>query len=189
MNSKFSAVTSASLFFFLILLSGCTEISNDNESPITNDGHNFSFSLLDGTTKQLIDYRGKVVIMDLWATWCSPCQVQMLELRKAYTNYSRDELEILSINIDERETASTIQNFLDQYKYYGYELKWIFAEELDNLDEYNPLGSIPRLCIFDKYGTLFWEHNGLTYYNRFPEGWTYEKIPLKEKIDQALLTQ
>ena len=186
MKSLISIILSI-IFLPLILLSGCTEISDENGSSTIDVGENFSFSLLNGTIKQLKEYRGKVVILDLWATWCTPCRTQILELRKAYANYSHDELEILSINIDARENSATIQNFLkNTYADNGYELDWIFARELDDLSDYNPEGTIPRLCIFDKDGTLFWDHNGLTYFSKFPEGWPYEKITLKEKIDQIL---
>jgi len=182
------AILTASLFLSLVLLSGCTGSSDGNGSTDdnTDTGHNFSFTLLDGTTKELKDYRGKIVIMDLWATWCQPCQYQMLELRKAYENYTRDEVEILSINTDYRETATQIQDFLDQFAYYGYNLDWVFAKEDDDLASYNPEGSIPRLCIFDQDGNIYWEHSGLTFYSEFPDGWTGEKITLKEKIETIL---
>lgn len=124
--------------------------------------------------------------MDLWATWCQPCQYQMLELRKAYANYTRDQLQIISINTDYRETLTDIQDFLSQFSYYGYDLNWIFANELDDLSGYNPEGSIPRLIIFDQDGNIYWQHSGLTFFSEFPEGWTGETITLKEKIEEIL---
>jgi thiol-disulfide isomerase/thioredoxin len=172
------------LIFTLILsitiFSGCTT------TDITDTGDNFSFTLLDETEMELKEYRGKIVIMDLWATWCQPCQYQMLELEKAYDNYSRDKLEILSINTDDRETIQQIQDFIDQFAEYGYNLDWVFAKELDDLSNYNPEGSIPRLIIFNQNGEIYWEHTGLTFYSEFPDGWTGEKTLLKEKIDELI---
>jgi thiol-disulfide isomerase/thioredoxin len=186
LRSYIPAILSVTIFLSLIILSGCTGTSDEDGLSEPDKGNNFSFTLLDGTTRELKDYRGKVVIMDLWATWCQPCQYQMLELRKAYSNYSRDELEILSINTDSREDIVKIQDFLDQFEYYGYSLEWIFAKELDDLSEYNLAGSIPKLCIFDKDGTIYLEHSGLMFFSELPEGWTGEKTTLKEKIDQML---
>jgi len=186
MKKYILALLSASLFLSLILLSGCTGTSDGNGSNQTDTGHDFSFTLLDGTIKQLKDYRGKVVIMDLWATWCSPCQYQMLELRKAYESYPHDQFEILSINTDPRESTSLIQEFLDEFALYGYNLDWVFAKELDSLDDYNPAASIPKLFIFDQNGNIHWEHNGLSFFSEFPEGWTGERITLKEKIDEII---
>ena len=72
--------------------------------------------ITDESIQELKDHRGKVVIMDLWATWCQPCQFQMLELEKAYKAYSRDNLEILSINTDSRESLAQISDFIDQFE-------------------------------------------------------------------------
>ena len=47
------------------------------------------------------------------------------ELKKAYDNYSRNDLEILSINTDQREGIQLIQSFLDQFEQYGYRLRRI----------------------------------------------------------------
>ena len=98
------------IIFVLIVvgITGIYAISNniDKDKNHNNDiekGENFIFFDLDGNEKQLNQYRGKIVILDMWATWCQPCQYQMLELEKAYSYYSNNDLEILSINIDSRE--------------------------------------------------------------------------------------
>ena len=131
--------------------------------------------------------RIKVIFLNLWATWCQPCQIQMLELKKVYENYTRDEVEILSINTDYREDISTIQNFLDLFKQYGYQLDWIFGNEIDSLSQYNPSGNIPRLSIFNREGNVTWQHTGLIFYSEIPDGWTGENVTLKEKIDELLI--
>ena len=164
-----------------IALSGCTDTTIDI-------GDEFTFLTLQNTQANLSDYRGKIVVLDLWATWCQPCQYQMLELRKTYENYTRDEVEILSINTDPDEGIQLIQSFLDQFEQYGYDLNWVFGNEIDNLNKYNPAGSIPRICLFDKEGNLSWQHTGIIFYKDFPDGWTGERITLKEKIDELLDT-
>jgi len=184
MNRKFLLNTSILIVLLTtaVFLSGCTTSNNEDN----NEGENFSFTLLDETTKQLSDYRGKIIVLDLWATWCTPCQYQMLELQKAYEHYTTDQLEILSINTDARESISTIQTFLNQFAEYGYYFEWTFANELDDLSKYNPAESIPRLILFDETGTIYWEHNGLVFFSEFPEEWTGENILLKEKIDELI---
>ncbi len=161
-----------------LLLMGCTTTDDS--------GEDFAFYSMDGTIKHLKDYRGKVVILDLWATWCNPCRYQMLELRKAYQNYSRDKLEILSINIDPREDLQTIQNFINQYAQYGYTLDWVFGNEKDSLDKYMTTGAIPTLCIFDQHGNLYFAHTGLIFFSDIPENWSGDKITLKQKIDELI---
>jgi len=157
------------LFLIIILfnlMTGCLDSSDDDE------GDNFIFNTLEGDTKQLIDYRGKIVILDLWATWCSPCQFQMTELKKIYENYSRNDLEIISVDIDPREDVELIQSFRYWFnETIGIELDWIFGMDNGSISEkYMKEGAIPTLCIFDKKGKLSFREAGVSVYLEIPPG-------------------
>lgn len=171
------------LILILSILSGCFDSSNNDGS---NGGEDFVFTTLDGSKKNLSDYRGKVVILDLWATWCQPCQIQMLELKKAYENYSRDDLEILSVDIQPGETAQLIQSFIDEFAKYGIELNWVFGLEYDNLDKYMTEDAIPTLAIFDQKGNLYFRHAGLSFFSEIPPGVPPDTPKLAPKIDKLL---
>ena len=169
-----------------IYASTLSDQPSENNNSDVDEGDDFAFTALDGSEMHLSDYRGKIVILDMWATWCSPCQYQMLDLKKAYDNYSRNELEILSINIDSSETAQQIENFIDQFAQYGYDLSWIFGMEDDSLDEYMPSGSIPTLCIFDQKGNLYFSHAGFSPYSEIPEGFPEDTVTLVQKIEELI---
>jgi len=55
---------------------------------------------LNGTPVHLDDYRGKVVLIDFWATWCPPCIAELPALKAAYTKYHDQGFEILSVSLD-----------------------------------------------------------------------------------------
>jgi cytochrome c biogenesis protein CcmG/thiol:disulfide interchange protein DsbE len=169
------------LVFFLSVFAGCTEEKSDT-------GEDFAFTTLDGETTHLSDYRGKVVILDMWATWCSPCQLQMLELRKVYENYSRNDVEIFSIDIDQRETIQQINSFLDIYNENSYELTWIFGMDDGSIWDTYKVGSggIPALCIFDRDGALTFSHEGLTVYNETPQGYPSDLTKLAPILDNLI---
>ena len=169
-----------------IFASILSDQSSEKNSSEVGEGDDFVFTALDGSEMHLSDYRGKIVILDMWATWCSPCQYQMLDLKKAYDNYSRNELEILSINIDSREDVQQIRDFIDQFAQYGYELNWIFGMEDDSLDEYMPSDSIPTLCIFDQKGNLYFSHTGISPYSEIPEEFPEDTVTLVQKIEELI---
>jgi thiol-disulfide isomerase/thioredoxin len=154
-------------------------------SPVGDD---FSFTLLNDETVKLSDYRGKIVIVDLWATWCQPCQLVMPELKKAYDSYSRDDLEIISINIDSRENAKTIQDFRDQFSEIGVELDWIFGMDSEGIvsEKYMNEGAIPTLAIFDSKGRLHFRKAGVVAFEEIPQFFP-ETTPLLAPIIEELL--
>jgi cytochrome oxidase Cu insertion factor (SCO1/SenC/PrrC family) len=111
----------------------------------------------------------------------------MDELKKMYDNYARDQVEIISINIDPRESSEEINEFIRQYaEYFGYELNWVFGNEYDDLSKYQPSNSIPTLVIFDQKGNVQLQHSGRLYFSEYPDNWPYEKIILKDIIDELI---
>lgn len=175
-------------FFIICLLLALPFFSGCTENKPTISGEDFTFTTLQGEIKHLSDYRGKIVILDMWATWCQPCQYQMLELRKIYENYSRNDVEVLSIDIDERETIQQIQSFLDEFREYGYELTWIFGRDDGAIWEAYKVGNggIPALCIFDRNGTLSFSHEGLAVYDQIPEGFPTDLVKLAPILNNLL---
>jgi thiol-disulfide isomerase/thioredoxin len=65
----------------------------------------FSVQLSDGRTVTMKDLRGKVVILDFWATWCGPCHLAMPGLNQVAKRYARDELELLGLTWHESGDA------------------------------------------------------------------------------------
>lgn len=61
----------------------------------------FATTLLDGTPLSLNDLRGTPVIVNFWATWCMPCEVEMPELEGVYQTYKADGLRVVAVNIGE----------------------------------------------------------------------------------------
>ena len=108
----------------------------------------------------------------MWATWCSPCQYQMLELKKVYDNYPQDQIEILSINVDPGESNQDITDFINLFADYGYNLEWTFGNEVDDTSIYKikPDSGIPSICFFDQNGNIFYKHVGVMLYDTIPDG-------------------
>jgi len=68
----------------------------------------FSLSLLEGETKSLGSYKGKVVFLNFWATWCGPCRSEMPSMESVYKKFADKGLEILAVNCaEDRATVSS----------------------------------------------------------------------------------
>lgn len=73
----------------------------------------FELPSLSGGKLNLTDYRGKVVFINFWATWCGTCKVEMPSMEKLYRRFKDQGLEMLTISIDKDQ--SLIKPFMDQY--------------------------------------------------------------------------
>jgi cytochrome c biogenesis protein CcmG/thiol:disulfide interchange protein DsbE len=65
--------------------------------------------------KHLSDYRGKVLMINVWATWCLPCRVEMPSIEALNKDYAAKGLKIVAVSIDDPGTDSTIRSFARQY--------------------------------------------------------------------------
>jgi peroxiredoxin len=77
----------------------------------------FTASTLDSVPreKRLADYRGKVLMINVWATWCLPCRVEMPSIEALNKAYASKGLKIVAVSIDDPGTDATIRAFVKQY--------------------------------------------------------------------------
>jgi peroxiredoxin len=74
----------------------------------------FTLKRMDGADVRLSDYKGKVVLINFWATWCAPCRDEMPSIQALQRKLAGRPFAVLAVNLDEPE--SRIRNFLDQVK-------------------------------------------------------------------------
>ena len=63
--------------------------------------------------KTLDDYRGDVVLLNIWATWCAPCRVEMPSIQNLHADYAARGLKVVAVSIDAPGTAAQIKTFTD----------------------------------------------------------------------------
>jgi peroxiredoxin len=60
----------------------------------------FTAASLEGEPVRLVDYRGKVVLLNVWATWCAPCREEMPSMQRLYDSLDGEDFEILAVSVD-----------------------------------------------------------------------------------------
>ena len=75
---------------------------------------NFSLPLLDGKSLELSTYRGKVVLLDFWATWCDPCRDEIPHFVDLQNKYASQGLQIIGISMD--DGPEPVRPFYQQFK-------------------------------------------------------------------------
>jgi peroxiredoxin len=74
---------------------------------VGDEAPNFQLRDLAGNVMSLSQFRGKVVLLNFWATWCGPCRVEMPAMEQLYRTFSRREFEILAVSTDAQGVAVT----------------------------------------------------------------------------------
>ena len=74
----------------------------------------FSLPLIGGGEAKLSDYKGKVIFLNFWATWCAYCRTERAGLQATYEKYKDQGFEVLSVSID-RAGSETVEKFLQEH--------------------------------------------------------------------------
>ncbi|MGI8638861.1 MAG: TlpA disulfide reductase family protein [Pyrinomonadaceae bacterium] len=107
---------------------------------------------LDGSTFKIEEKKGKVVLLNLWATWCGPCRAEMPELIALQDKYRDKDFEVIGLNTDD-ESVEEIKDFAAKMKL-NYTLAWAdgkLRNELLRISKYN---GIPQSYMIDREGKL-----------------------------------
>lgn len=101
----------------LMLLSGCVAVFNDQTSPTSTPKPPIDLSLKDlqGAPVNLSDLRGKVVLVNFWASWCSPCRDEMPLLDAFYLAHRSDNFTLIAINVS--ESAKDAAKYIEEHGY------------------------------------------------------------------------
>lgn len=118
----------------------------------------------------LSDYRGKVVLVSFWATWCGPCKVEMPHLDKLDAELEDRGFEVLSISTDDARAASTVKPYI---KKNGYQFTVLLDKTTTVVSKYNPAKTLPYTAIIDREGRIAHVHMG---YNQGDE------VKIKEEV-------
>jgi thiol-disulfide isomerase/thioredoxin len=127
---------------------------DESQNAGRHDPFEFILQRMDGAPLPLANYRGKVIVIDFWATWCGPCRLQGKFVDQIAGSFrSEPDAVFLSLNTD--QDRGGVQAYLRQE---GWTLPVAYAQGLDHLFAVTEL---PTLLIFNREGRVVFRQNGL----------------------------
>jgi cytochrome c biogenesis protein CcmG/thiol:disulfide interchange protein DsbE len=136
------------------LLASCGP-QGESSTPSANLAPDFTLKDLDGRDVSLRDFRGKIVLLDFWATWCPPCIQEMPHFAELYDSYKADGLEVIGIALD-RGGASVVKPFVEER-----EIDYLTLIGNDEVTQaYGGVRGIPTTFIIGRDGTIFKKYQG-----------------------------
>ncbi|MBL8066942.1 MAG: redoxin family protein [Armatimonadetes bacterium] len=141
-----------------VLIAGTALVAVAQNKTATFEGKtapSFKLKITDGTTATNASLKGKVVLLDFWATWCGPCKKASPTMQNLHKTYSSKGLKVIGVSVMEEEKGKAgVVKYKTDHKY-----TYPFAYEGDDLAKSLKVSSIPQFVLIDKKGKIVktWE--------------------------------
>lgn len=113
---------------------------------------NFTHKDVNGKNVSLSDFKGKVVLVDVWATWCGPCIAQIPHLKNLEKQYEGKDIVFMGVSLDEKKDYEKWEEFIEKEELKGIQL---FAGGFNSdIAKFYDIKGIPRFMLFDKKGNI-----------------------------------
>jgi cytochrome c biogenesis protein CcmG/thiol:disulfide interchange protein DsbE len=137
-----------------------TEGSSDNAAParveIGAPVPSYQAVSLDGDSVSLASHRGKVLLLNVWATWCHPCRDEIPELRAVHARYRDRGLELIGVSVDVDGADDQIRAFMKEFEM-SYPV-WLDPDE--RVSNRFLIVGVPATFLIDRAGVLRWRKTG-----------------------------
>lgn len=144
------------------------KLTGNEEKPIDKEGNEktfpaFDFTLVDqyGDEHTLSDYKGKVVFLNFWATWCPPCREEMPDIEALYNKYDKNQGDVIILGISSPKTSENIytrevekEGVIDYLKDNDIIFPVVFDETGSVYSTYS-ISALPTSFFIDKEGNIY----------------------------------
>jgi peroxiredoxin len=139
------------------LVVGCRGESEAASQPSESDLiPDFRLPSLDGRTLGPSDYTGRVLLLEFWATWCTPCHAQARILEALYPAVASDDLEFLAISVG--ESFDTVKSYVERQPF-SYP---VLVDEQDDLSSRLMIYALPTIVVVDRGGHVVYSETGIS---------------------------
>lgn len=148
----------------LLALSSCTSSERSGAVGAEGDGRvevgypapAYATVSLNGDSVSLAAQRGKVVLLNVWATWCHPCRTEIPELRAIHAKYQAQGLELIGVSVDTDGTDEAIRSFMRDFQMTFP----IWRDPDERVSTKFLVVGVPATFLIDRNGVLRWRKTG-----------------------------
>jgi len=117
----------------------------------------FELPDIKGQTRKLADFKGKVLLVNFWATWCGPCLIELPWFVEFQKQYGPQGLEVLAISLDE-DAAKVVPPFVEKH---NFSTLTVLLGDDDTPELFGGLLGLPTTFMVDREGKYYSKHQGL----------------------------
>jgi peroxiredoxin len=154
----------------LLLLAACSPEPSIVRPAVKEEGKrqnapDFALKDVNGKLVRLSDYRGKVVLLDFWATWCGPCKMEIPWFMDFERKYKDRGFAVLGVSMDD-DGWQSVKPFIQDF---GVNYRVMVGDERTG-DQYGGIEALPTAFLIDREGRVAVEHVGVASRRDFEDG-------------------
>ncbi len=138
-----------------LLLAGCGEVHDPEVAEAAGPAPDFTLKDMQGNEVSLSDYKGQVVLLNFWATWCGPCKIEMPWFVEFQQQYKDKGFTVLAVSLDDE--IDPVAPFAEEYKL-NFPVMW---GDNETADKFGGVAALPTTLIIDREGKIADTHTGL----------------------------
>lgn len=146
----------------VLLAVGC-QGKSDGDGSALRDGSlgqvapRYTGKTLEGEYVALEDYRGRVVLLNVWATWCTPCREELPELQALHRKHGNEGFTVVGVSVDKPQALGQVRALVKQL---GLAYPMVFDPGGEAVNTFEVSG-YPTSFLLDRTGTIRWRRNGI----------------------------
>lgn len=135
----------------------CGEAGRDDQAADRRPAPEYAAVTLAGDSVALADLRGQPVLLNVWATWCVPCRVEIPELQSLHEEHAAQGLRVVGVTVDSRAAIDDVRQFIQEFGM-TYDVWWDPDHAV--LNRFGGSG-VPLTVLIDRDGSIAWRHLGM----------------------------